>query len=165
MRSHFQTTMPSPVLWRIRVCLCVCVPRKNPKLCFTNFPIRDPHHALFLSLFPSLCLSLSLSATCGCITAKLRCTQHSRAPVIILMCTCHCGICLINKTPYPLLHHHPVLRTWVCELWVLSGGGGGGGTDVAALRLAVSVIVCLCNLCVDELYFCCLNVFGCPGAD
>lgn len=135
--------------------VCVCV-----------YPEKTESYALptFQSAIPTtlpLSLHLFLPATCGCITAKLRCTQHSRAPVIILMCTCHCGICLINKTPspspFPCLHHHPTLPTWVCGLWVLSGSGGGG-TDVAALRLAVSVIVCLCNLCVDELYFCCLNV-------
>lgn len=139
------------------VSLCVCVPQKTESYAFPTFQSAIPTN---LSLSRSLCVSLG--APCGCITAKLRCTQHSRAPVIILMCTCHCGICLINKTP-PSLHPHPILPTWVCGLWVLSGGGGG--TDVAALRLAVSVIVCLCNLCVDELYFCCADVFGCPGAD
>lgn len=85
-------------------------------------------------------LALSLSAACLPLppwlltmlalqwdNRKLRYAAFNirQTPVIILMCTCHCGICLINKNSAPLYS--------VCGLWVVSGAGDAAAADAGVV--------------------------------
>jgi len=106
---------------------------------------------------------------CRCINRSGPNQNPGKVITSLVMCTCHCGICLINKNadvPAPLALGFPLQP---CGLWVLSGDPDCYPLSTfhaelsilgAKKALRLSVIVCLCNLCPDELYF---RVRICPS--